>query len=216
MLNKITKLKKQIIIQSATVEFMFDNFIQNLIEKNKQKLKEIFLMEKRVNEKEIAIEEEAIELIALNQPEAKNLRTIVMAMKMNNDLERVGDLITDMTSFYISHIKEEIFVDIKKLILMAKRAQEMLSESIQSFEKENVDIANNVCKKDDFVDELHRELRDEIIEFIKENPAHTRKMFDFYSIIFKIERIADLATNIAEEAIYLSAGKDIKHGQFNV
>ena len=214
MIDKITELKKQIIVQAATVEFMFDNFIENLREKNEQKLKEIFLMEKRVNEKEIAIEENAIEIIALNQPEAKNLRTIVMIMKMNNDLERIGDLIVDITGFYMSHIKEEDFVDIKKLILMAKKSQEMLSESIEAFKKENVDLAHNVCKKDDFVDQLHKELRNEIIGFIKKNPIHTRKMFDLYNVIFKIERIADLSTNIAEEAIYRSEGKDIKHGQF--
>ncbi len=214
MIQKIKKIGKLISIQATTVEFMYDNFIESIKEKNEQKLKNIFLLEKRVNEKEIEIEEEVIETIALFQPEAKHLRSLVMAMKMNNDLERIGDLITDITGFYMEHIKEENFPFIEKLINMLKQSQEMLSESIIAFNKENILKANIVCKSDNIVDKLHKELRNDIIEFIKSNPEQTRKMFDYYNIIFKIERIADLATNIAEEAIYVSEGKDIKHGKF--
>ncbi|MEA2104742.1 MAG: phosphate signaling complex protein PhoU [Candidatus Cloacimonadota bacterium] len=215
MLNKIDQIKKQIIIQAGTVESMLENFIENLKDKDKEKLKEIFILENKVNAYEIAIEEDAIAMIALNQPEGKNLRTVVMILKMNNDLERIGDLITDISNFYIVYLESNNFINIETPILMAKKSQEMLRESIESFKKEDCELARNVCKKDDIVDDLHAELRNEIIKYIKTNPEEIRMMFDFYDIIFKIERIADLATNIAEEAIYLSEGKDIKHGQFD-
>ncbi|MCD4819724.1 MAG: phosphate signaling complex protein PhoU [Candidatus Cloacimonetes bacterium] len=214
MINKIDQIKKQIIIQAGTVEIMLENFIENLKHKDEEKLKKIFVLENKVNAYEIAIEEDAIAMIALNQPEGKNLRTVVMVLKMNNDLERIGDLITDITNYFIYYLNDN-FVDIEKLILMAKKSQEMLRESIESFKKEDYEMARNVCKKDDLVDNLHTELRNEIIKHIKINPEEIRMMFDFYDIIFKIERIADLATNIAEEAIYLTEGKDIKHGQFD-
>ena len=214
MINKIDQIKKQIIIQAGTVELMLENFIENLTEKNESKLKKIFVLEHKVNAYEIAIEEDAIAMIALNQPEGKNLRSVLMIMKMNNDLERIGDLITDISNFYIFYLTSNDFINTEKLILMCKKSQEMLRESIESFKKEDYEMARNVCKKDDIVDDLHTELRNEIIKHIKTNPEEIRMMLDFYDIIFKIERIADLATNIAEEAIYLSEGKDVKHGQF--
>ncbi len=214
MIYNINELKKQIIIQAGTVEFMLESFIENLQNKNEEILKEIFLAEEKVNAKEIEIEEEAIAMIALNQPEGKNLRTVLMILKMNNDLERIGDLISDIANYYISGSKDYKFTFLEKLILMCKKSYEMLKESIESFKKEDSEIAKNVCSKDDIVDNLHSELRKEIIAAVQEKPNETEYILDYYNIIFKIERIADLATNIAEEAVYLTEGEDIKHGLF--
>ena len=214
MIYKMDEFKKKVILQAETVEFMFELFIENLQRKNEKKLKEIFLLEEKVNTKEIEIEEDVIGMIALYQPEGKNLRTALMIMKMNNDLERVGDLVSDMANFYLSDSMGHNFKFLEKLILMCKKSYEMLKESIESFIKEDPVIAKTVCEKDDFVDDLHAELRKDIIKYLQKNPTETEEFLNYYNIIFKIERIADLATNIAEEAIYLSKGEDIKHGLF--
>ncbi len=212
MIYKMDEFKKKIILQAGTVEFMLELFIENLQRKNEEKLKEIFLLEEKVNTKEIEIEEDVIGIIALYQPEGKNLRTVLMILKMNNDLERIGDLVTDISNFYLSDSMGHNFKFQEKLILMCKKSYEMLKESIESFIKEDPIIAKTVCEKDDFVDDLHSELRKDIIKYVQKNPTETEEFLNYYNIIFKIERIADLATNIAEEAIYLSKGEDIKHG----
>ncbi len=215
MIYKMNDFKKKIILQAGIVEFMFELFIENLQNTNEEKLKEIFLLEEKVNNKEIEIEEDVVAMIALNQPEGKNLRTVLMILKMNNDLERIGDLITDITNYLLRDSTFSKFIFIDKLVLMSKKSLEMLKESIESFKNEDSTIAKNVCAKDDIVDKFHYELRKDIIEFISKNPDKTEQSFNYYNIIFKIERIADLATNIAEEAVYLSDGKDIKHGFFS-
>ncbi|MEA1972283.1 MAG: phosphate signaling complex protein PhoU [Candidatus Cloacimonadota bacterium] len=212
MIYKINEFKKKIIIQAGAVELMLELFIENLQNENEDRLKEIFLSEEKINVKEIEIEEDVIEMIALNHPGGKNLRTVLMILKMNNDLERIGDLIEDMTKLYLIASNKSKFVYLEKLTLMCKKSHEMLKESIESFKKEDSSIAKIVCEKDDIVDDFHKELRKDIIQYITMNPSETELMCNYLNITFKVERIADLATNIAEEAIYLSEGKDIKHG----
>lgn len=212
MLNDIDLLKKNIIMQAGTVKFMFKQFIKNLQKKDVSKLEEILLIEEKVNQKEVEIEENVIAMIALKQPEGKNLRTVLMILKMNNNLERIADLITDITGYYFRGSNYSAFIDLEKIIQMCNKAYEMLSGSIESFKKEDSMIAKAVCEKDNIVDNFYNELRCEIIQYIQKNPKQTKYLIDYFNIIYKVERIADLSTNIAEETIYLSDGNDIKHG----
>jgi phosphate transport system protein len=145
--SKIAELKKSIIEEADLVINMMDICIQGLLERDESKLNKIFDLEEQVNDKEIAIDEACTTLIALHQPEAKNLRTILMILKMNNDLERMGDLVTNMSKCASYLVRKPSITKLVTLPKMTEAASKMVKDSIQAFIDENAEEAKCVCVK---------------------------------------------------------------------
>ncbi len=185
--------------------------IEGLLEKDNSKLERVLEIEELVNTNEIRIEEEAITLIALQKPEAKNLRTILMIIKMNNDLERMGDLAENITQSAEYLIRKPFIKKLINLPAMAEVTMNMVKQSIDSFINEDTKLAEQVCIDDDIVDDLKEQIYRVLITFMTSDPTTIKRAIHINKIASNLERIADLSTNIAEDTIYIAKGTVIKH-----
>lgn len=212
--ERINELKKEIISYALHVDSMMKKSFKGFGERDKSILDEVTdEMENKANEMEIKIEEQCIETIAQFEPKAKNLRLILMILKMNNDLERVGDHavnISGSAKFLIDNFSYEIS---DRIMEIEKRTEEMLNDSIDSFIEEEPDKAKGVCEKDDLVDDIRDNIIKDIIPKICTDPHTIDRDMHLIRIAKNIERIADLSTNICEDVIYYVEGKIIKHYQ---
>jgi len=210
--EKIHELSKKVIKQAGMVEKMIKDSIDSLINRDREKaIKVIEIYEPRVNYTEIEIDEMVTNLIALYQPEAKHLRTILMILKMNNDLERIGDLAVNIAESSLFLMEKPPVKPLIDLPRMAEEVMLMLRNSILAFINEDTELAIEVCKHDDMVDALRDQIYRELITYMMSDPSTIERALHLMRISRNLERIADLATNICEDAIYTAEGKVIKH-----
>ncbi len=216
LIQKIVELKEKLFVQAGLVEEMVAKSIQVLVEKKESIAKEVIeKYEPKVNELEIEIEEDAINLIALYQPEASYLRTIVMIIKINNDLERIGDHAVNVAEKALNLISKpltKLLIDIPR---MAERSCEMLKESLNAFAKNDTELAVEVCKNDSEVDLFLEQITEELLTYAVNDSAIIDRVLELILIARNLERVADLATNIAEDTIFASEGGIIKHHKRN-
>ncbi len=210
--TELVSLKKRIIEYAALVEQMIKDSIQGLMEKNEAKFKEVIeKLEPRANEEELDIEEQGTVVMAKFQPAAKDLRIILMILKMNNDLERMADHAVNIAErglFLIKNPMVKPLIDIPK---MADITMQMLKDSIDSFIKEDSDLAKKVCERDNTIDNLNDQILRELITYMFSDPSTIERSIKLIQISNNFERIADLATNICEDVIYIVEGRVIKH-----
>lgn len=212
ILTKIEELKKVLTNEYIMVEKMVSMSIDMLISKNTDQLDQIMKYEEEVNRSEINTDEICTSLIALYQPEAKNLRTILMILKINNDLERIGDhsvTIAKSTSFLIEYPHHHSALPL--LAEIAHASEKMLSDSIKSFMDGDVSLATKVCENDNRVDALNEKIFRYLIENITPERVAAETAFHINRISQSFERIGDLSTNIAEDTIFMAEGTIIKH-----
>jgi len=210
--EKINILKKKLIDMASLAEDMVKNSIKGLIEKRKEILEKVIKeYEPKMNELEIELDELCTNLIALYQPKAGNLRTILMILKMNNDLERVGDLavnISESALYLIERPPVKPLIDIPR---MAEESIDMLKNAIDSFINKDAELAKSVCEKDVIVDSLRDQVLRELITYMSSDPTTIERSIHLIRISRSLERIADLSTNICEDVIFMVEGKVIKH-----
>ncbi len=210
--EKTTVLKRELMGYTGLVEGMIAKSIKGLLERERNLL--IELVEKdepRANRFEIELDEFCTTLIAQFQPKAKDLRTILMIFKMNNDLERMGDHavnIAQAAMFLIERPQVKPWIDMPR---MAEVAIGMLKDSVTAFINEDAELAKSVCEKDDIVDGLRNQISREIITLMSSDPATTERSLKLMKISDNLERIADLSTNICEDVIFMVEGTVIKH-----
>jgi phosphate transport system protein len=213
--EKLNRLKEKIIEQGNLVESMIEKSIRGLLNKDKALLLEVLQVdEPRTNEMEIEIDEMCINLIARFQPEARDLRTIIMILKMNNDLERIGDMavnISESALYLIERPQVKPMIDLPK---MAEETIQMLKDGIDSFIKSDAKLAKSVCERDDIVDAYRDQILRELITYMISDPTTIERAIHIERISRNLERIADLATNIGEDVVYIVEGKIIKHGRY--
>ncbi len=207
-------LREKLIESASLVEAMIKKSVRGLKQRDKKLLSEIIERdEPKENALEIHIDEACIHLIARYQPQAKDLRTILMILKMNNDLERMGDEavnISESALFLIDKPEVKPLIDIPR---MAEEAAKMLTDSLKALINEDVQLAHNVCKRDDIVDGLRDQICRELITFMMADPTVIEPSMRLIRISRSLERIGDLSTNICEDVIYMAEGRMIKHGQ---
>jgi phosphate transport system protein len=202
---------EHLIALSAKVEESVRLSIQALEEKDKELAKKLYELDAEIDEKEIEIEEECLKIFALHQPVAIDLRYLVAVLKINNDLERIGDLALNIAKHAI-HI-----MDTKKTVkgfqfhLITQKVQEMLKNSLDALINLSPDIAYRVLATDDQVDDMNKEINLQISEEIKQKPDQLDVLIHHIHIARHLERIADHTTNIAEDIIYLTKGDIIRH-----
>ncbi len=210
--EKLVHLKKQIVTFASLVENMVEKSIDGLIEKDKNKLMVVLQNdEPKANEFEIELDQECSGLIALFQPEAKQLRTILMALKMNNDLERIGDHAVNMAQSGLFLIERPILNSLDNIKKMSQDTIHMFKDSIDSFIKEDNELAKSVCQRDDIVDRMRDTIVEEFSQLMKNEPSLISYSLHVMRISYNLERIADLSTNICEDILYMVNGKVIKH-----
>jgi len=205
-------LTKKLVESASLVEGMIEKSIRGLRERNQDLLSEVTDQEEpKENELENAIDETCIHLIACYQPHAKDLRSILMVLKMNNDLERIGDEavnIAESAMFLIDKPEVKPLIDIPR---MAEEAEMMLKDTLKSLIGEDTRLAKDVCKRDDIVDGLRDQILRELTTFMTSNPATIERSLRLIRVTRSLERIADLCTNICEDVIYMVEGRTIKH-----
>jgi len=210
--TKLNELRDRLFVMAAIAEEMLAGSMKALVERDAGLARRIIEQdEPRVNRFEIDIEDAAIELIALYQPEATNLRTIAMVIKINNDLERIGDHavnIAEAAQFLLDKPPVKPLVDTPK---MAEAATQMLKDSLDAFCRKDVELARSVCERDSVVDSLKDHVNAELSQIMAKDPATIERALKLMMIALNLERVADLATNIAEDAIYMAKGQVIKH-----
>ena len=213
MLEKeVISLKERIVEYATFVEQMIKNSLLGLIEKKESLLKEVIEeQEPRANDMELDIEEQGTVVMAKFQPTAKDLRLILMILKMNNDLERMADHAVNISERSLFLIKNPM---VKPLIDIPKTAEitiHMLKDSIDSFVKEDPKLAKSVCERDEKIDNLNNQILRELITYMFSDPSTIERSIKLIQISNNFERIADLTTNICEDVIYVVEGRVIKH-----
>jgi len=209
--EKITGLKRELIEYATLVEGMIDKSIKGLVNKDRELLSEVIEKdEPHANDFEIKLDELCTVLIAQYQPKAKGLRTILMSLKINNNLERMGDHAVNIaeSALYLIERPTIIMGDITR---MAEITTTMLKDSIDSFVNEDAGLAKDVCERDDAVDNLRDLVTRELIKIMCAESESIEPALHVLGVARNLERIADLATNFGEDVIFMVEGKVIKH-----
>jgi len=211
---EIEELKKEMINMWVLVESQMEKARQAMIDFDKDLAREVVLKEKkRVNAYELKIDRDCENMFALYQPVAVDLRFLLAVLKINNNLERIGD-IADGIARYIIELPEPFNKDIleqTQLLRMFDDAMTVLSETKIAFETEDTTLARSIFKKDEMLDEINLKANTVVAEYIKVNPDNIMQALVVLSIIRKLERVGDQSTNIAEEIIFYVEAKVLKH-----
>ena len=210
--DKIIDLKHQLIQDATLVEEMITKSIKGLLERNMALLQDVtHSQEPRVNDYDRAIEKMCVELIAQYEPVARDLRMVIMIIKMNKDLERMADHAVNICESGVFLVNNPILGSYDELKLMGENAVRMLKDSINAFVNEDVSLANAVCERDNVVDSAGDNILKDLTELMRNKKEAIPRCLQLMRIAHNLERIADLSTNIAEEVIYIVEGRDVKH-----
>lgn len=201
----------QILEMGARVEKMIDQSIQALKTRDLKQANAIIESDKEIDQLELKINEQCINLLALYQPEASDLRFITMAMLINNDLERIADLAVNICQRVLELADKPLvkpLVDIPKL---ARLTQDMVKGSLDAFTQKDTSLARAIRSKDDEVDRLRDAVQKELIAIMKKDPSKIDHAIPLLLIARHLERIGDHATNIAEDVVYMVEASVIRH-----
>lgn len=209
--EELERLKSKLLEMSSLVESAIYRSITAVVQKDEALANEVLKNEGRINQIEIEIDEFAVSLLALQQPMAQDLRFLVAAIKINNDLERMGDLAVNIANRAISLLNEPIVKPMIDIPHIAALVQSMVRKSLDSFVTRDADLARSVLASDDAVDDLRSANFHELISFMEQDPRNIRQSVDLLSVVRNLERIADHATNIAEDVLFLAKGIDVRH-----
>lgn len=210
--REIENLKKQILHVSARVEESLQGAMKALSEFDEELAQAVMDGDSEIDALEVEVEEDCLKILALYQPVAIDLRFIVSVLKINSDLERIGDLATNIAERVQALVPESrripIPTDIPEL---ARRSQTMVKRSLDALVEMDEVIAHQVCEADSAVDALHRKMYRYAEEKIAADPQHIGSYIHVLGISRYLERIADHATNIAEDVIYMVGGEIKRH-----
>jgi phosphate transport system protein len=211
--REIDGVKKSILALCAIVEDQVQASVEALLDRNVELAKSVEQRDDDIDRREVEIEEECLKILALHQPVAIDLRFIVAAMKINNDLERIGDLAVNIARKAESFAAEPSMPIPFDIGGMWEKTHAMLRDSLDALVNMDGALAADVCRRDDEVDRIKREIRVGAEEQIRREPQNVRPLMRLLAVSRNLERIADCATNIAEDVIYMSEGRIIRHNK---
>jgi len=185
--------------------------VKALMSRDAQAAQQVIASDDAVNTMELEVDELCLRIMALYQPEAKDLRFLAMALKINNDLERMGDQAVNIAERTLELLKEPLLKPLIDIPRMAQIAQGMVKDSLDAFVQQDVPRARAVCQRDDEVDRYDDQMFRELLTYMMQDPKAITRAVNLILVSRHLERIADHATNIAEDVIYLVEGKNIKH-----
>ncbi len=210
--DELNALKVRVLTMSSEAEAALALAVEALLERDADKARRVIEADEVLDRMEMELEQRCISLLALQQPMARDLRMLTAALKISNDLERVGDHAVNIAEAAIRLSRSRAVAPEPELVEMARITREMLSQALEAFVRDDAQAARQVCVRDDKVDALHRSVFRIMLTHMMEDPHIIGAGMDLTSTSRNLERVADLATNIAEDVVFLVEGKSIKHG----
>jgi phosphate transport system protein len=209
----LERLEKLLLVLAGQVEEAVRRSIAALLDRRVEVAEKVIEGDAEIDRREVELEEECLKALALHQPVATDLRFVAACLKIDNDLERIGDLAVNIAERVVS-----LYAGDRLSIAVPARFREimeastrMLRESIDAFVRGDAQAARSVCDQDDEVDRVHREIIEELLAEMHRDSASIDRAVELVSISRSLERIADHATNIAEDVIYMVSGDVVKH-----
>lgn len=209
--EELNALKERMLTMAGVAEQAVGKAVKALMDRDARLAQTVIEDDATVNRLEVEVEENCLSLLARYQPEAKDLRTTAMVFKIVNDLERVGDQAVNVSERTLDLLKQPLLKPLVDIPTMAAIAQQMLHEALDAFVRQEPDLARAVCRRDAEVDRLNEQLYHELLVYMTKDPKTITRAMDLILIGRHLERVADHATNIAEDAYYLVKGTTIKH-----
>ena len=209
--EELGSLKEKILLMGSKVEEAIRLAMKSLVDRDTKLARQIIRNDRDINDLEIEVDETCHRLLALHQPMASDMRFITSAMKINSDLERIGDMAVNIAERAITLNELPPLKPLIDIPRMAAISQEMVKVALDSLVNRDPDSAKKVCERDDEVDNLNDQIIRELLSYMIEDRAAITRALNLIFIARYLERIADHATNVAEDVIYMVQGKDIRH-----
>jgi phosphate transport system protein len=204
-------LKKQLLTMGGMVEQATDLAISAVVDRRKDLAEQVLKGDDEIDRKELEVEDECLKMLALHQPVATDLRFIITVLKVNNDLERMGDLAKNIAERAAILCDQPPLAAARQFRRMAERVRNMVHECIDALVERDVEMARRVCLEDREVDEENRLRFADLQQEMKSDPATVERAVSLLSVSRHLERIADHATNVAEDVVFLVDGEVIRH-----
>ena len=208
---ELQTLKNRLLTMGALVEERAHQAVKALINRSQEQAEQIIASDKEVNDLQIDIDDRCLKLLATQTPLASDLRLITSAMKINSDLERIGDQAVNIAENVVKLLPQPPLKPLIDIPRMAEIAQQMTRDALDSFVKRDVALAREVLRRDDEVDSLKDQVFRELLTYMMADPGTIQRALALILISRNLERIADHATNIAEDVIFLVEAKDVRH-----
>ena len=210
--DQLADLKQHLLEMAARAEELVDLSVDALLTRDKDKAEAVLAGDRELDRLELETEQLAVQLIALQQPMARDLRFIISAIKITSDLERVGDHAVNIAQSALRLVSlNAMIVPDPEIEDMARRARKMLSDALDAFIRADGALGREVCKADDQVDALHDSVFRILLTHMMADARTINPALELLLVSRNLERVADLATNIGEDAVFLAEGKQIKH-----
>lgn len=209
--EELKELKEKLLSMGNLAEKMINQAMDGLVKREPILFNQINDWENEMNFLHIEIDDACLKLLALRQPTAADLRFITAGMKINSELERVGDQAVNISQNGTEYLKEPQLKPLIDIPRMANIASKMLQDGLDGFVRKDVELAKSVLERDDEVDDLKDQLFRELLTFMISDPATIKRSLTLILIARNLERIGDHATNIAEDVIFMVLGKDVRH-----
>jgi phosphate transport system protein len=209
--DELSHVKVRLLTMSGEAEAALGLAVEALLERDEDKARRVIAGDRVIDSMEVEIEEQCINLLALQQPMARDLRMLTSALKIANDLERVGDHAVNIAQSTERLTQARPITPEPEIVEMARLARDMLSDALEAFIRGDANAGREVCLRDDKVDALHRSVFRILLTHMMEDPHMIGAGMELFLVSRNLERVADLATNIGEDVVFLVEGKSIKH-----
>lgn len=209
--QQLDELKSQLLLMSGRAESIVRKSVEALDRRDPVLATEVFTDDKAIDHLEMDVEDRCIQLLALQQPLARDLRFITSALKLSNDLERIGDHGVNIAGCAIDLARQPAMTLPADLPRLADAAVGMLRDALDAFVRRDAEAARKLVLRDDEVDRLHRGLFGELLRRMVEDPSRIERCMTLVLVSRNLERVGDLATNIAEEVVFIAEARVIKH-----
>ena len=209
--QELEQLKVMLLEMASLVETAVHNSVNSVVQKDRLLAEDVLAKEASINQMEVEIDDLAIKLLALQQPMAVDLRLIAAVLKINTDLERMGDLAVNIAECAIDLIQEPVIKPMVDIPHIAALVQSMVQKALDSFVNKDPELAKSVLASDDAVDNLRTASFHALISFMERTKKNIPQAVNLLSVVRNLERVADHATNIAEDVIFYVKGIDVRH-----
>lgn len=209
--DELSELKSRLLAMSAEAQTALGTAVEALLHRDQRKAAQVIAADRQIDALELEIEDAVVTLLATQQPMARDLRLLMAAMKIANDLERVGDHAVNIAQSAERLLASPPIVPEPEIVEMARLARRMLSDALDAFVRADARAGRAITRRDDQVDALHDSVFRILLTHMMETPHIISAAMELFLVSRNLERVADLATNIAEDVVFLVEGKSIKH-----
>jgi phosphate transport system protein len=209
--EELAELKRRLLVMGGLAEERLQAAVRAMVERDRDLMAEVISGDEAINRLHLEIDDRCFKLLALRQPMAVDLRTIVAAFKINSDLERIGDLavnVAEAAERYVAHSPVKPLIDLPR---MSEMAQRMLHEALLAFVAGDSEAAERVLAQDDGLDALKNQIVRELLTYMLGDPRTIEPGIDLILVSRHLERVGDHATNIAEDVIFIVEARDVRH-----